>query len=512
MIVQCDKCHQQFDVPDDVLQPNGRNLKCANCESLFFQEAPKPVSNAVKSADPPSTALDEPEQESLDALMTETEEDPFDSAGMEADAFSLASELEDEESLPSATPGSSPMTEEMTQDPEHLEELLGDMQEEHPEDLPLIEEEEEEWATPSDDLGEIDLDGDPELRVLEEMEEDSAGLEEDDEAATQLMAQAGRLEAGGHSEQESDDEAVTQLAMGRPVREPHLEEEEEEDDLIAAAKEHYLPLEEGELLPEEGGGPWSSEEEPWPGEEDTRVVSPDDLGKLDKIEPRFDLPAQAKPGGVALSKEPRAVEEMPARATMAKPATGGMTRKKAARPASGGGMSPLAKPLWAAAGALLLLMLFLLSRTAWWEYAWFNWRSPYQLSSIASSWRQQSFGLMLLVQGEVTNNGSTPFPPWVQISLLDEKNNTLLTTQVVPGRVVDQKILDGSGEQALQAMIRLQGQERTPGESAWTGKRVPFQAIFVNPPGEASRFQVDFSGTAPVSAPQKPQKDGASHL
>jgi hypothetical protein len=77
--------------------------------------------------------------------------------------------------------------------------------------------------------------------------------------------------------------------------------------------------------------------------------------------------------------------------------------------------------------------------------------------------------------------------------LLDGKNKSLTSVQIVPGRVVDKRVLDGSGEQAIQAMIRLQGQERTASETSWAGHRLPFQAIFVNPPGEATRFQVDFS-------------------
>ncbi|MEO5349651.1 MAG: hypothetical protein H7836_08400 [Magnetococcus sp. YQC-3] len=77
---------------------------------------------------------------------------------------------------------------------------------------------------------------------------------------------------------------------------------------------------------------------------------------------------------------------------------------------------------------------------------------------------------------------------------------------------MDKKILDGSGEQAIQAMIQLQGQERTPSELTWPGKRLPFQAIFINPPGEAVRFQVDFSSTGQMSAQQKAQKSGALQL
>ncbi len=38
MIVECDKCHTRYDVEDEVIQPNGRKLRCLQCGHIFFRK------------------------------------------------------------------------------------------------------------------------------------------------------------------------------------------------------------------------------------------------------------------------------------------------------------------------------------------------------------------------------------------------------------------------------------------------------------------------------------------
>ncbi|MEO5339482.1 MAG: zinc-ribbon domain-containing protein [Magnetococcus sp. MYC-9] len=475
MIVQCDKCHQQFDVPDDRLRPNGRKLKCPDCDNVFFQEAPAGSSPPVKVSQEPPDSEDplDPEQETLPE-------------GFDEEAQDLSTESESLEQEP-------------------LEEMLEDLQADHPEDDMSDLEEEDAWATSADELGEIDVDGDPELVALEAMETEAA-----DEEETRPPARTDTVEEETLDDHSDDDMADTQRMIDDGA-EPFLDEEDE-DELTAAAKGEHLPLGDKDLLPE-AGEPWP-DEEPWPGEEDTELAPTVVAGQSGKIEPQLDIPGAAAAlgvaaGAVAMAKASRPPEGPSAAGAAAQSATQEpVAPRRVARRASSGKRRATG-PLWAAAAVLLVLAMGLISRTDWWEYAWFNWRSPYQLSTIESSWRKHNFGYLLLVQGEVTNNGSTASPPWVTVSLLDGKNHTLTTVQVVPGRVVDKKILEGSGEQAIQAMIRLQSQERTPSEATWSNKRLPFQAIFINPPGDSTRFQVDFSQTNQGSTQQKAQKTGA---
>ncbi len=557
MIVQCDKCHQQFDVPDAILQPNGRNLKCAGCGQLFFQAAPDPSADrgAEKPASDPSdvkvsqdpdkktadpvkithdlpTAGADPDQESLAEQLEAWDKEETDGEG-EGDAIlSLSADLAlDEEETPRHEDPDHPAeAAAMAQEPEHLAEVLDDLQTDHPEEEPPVQEEEADWATTSVDLEEIDIDGDPELRALEALEAGQNGSEGEEaiplepeeamreqaleeETDTQLATQAGRVEEGALTEREAEESAATQLATHIEYAEDSLEEEDE-DAMVATVKETFLPMGEAELLPEE--------DEPWPDEaeeEEAKAPPPAVAGKVQKREPQFDMPGKegSLPDGGLLVAGPLPEGGKsppgPGKPMAVKPPVPGKVVKKrvapVARDTRPGGMS---SKMGIAAALLLALTAGIILRTDWWEYAWFNWHSPYRLSTIETSWRKQSFGHLLLVQGEVANNGSTPFPPWVHVSLLDGKNNPLVAVQVVPGRVVDKKILDGSGEQAIQAMIHLQSQERTPSESTWSGKQVPFQAIFVNPPGDVARFQVDFSGASQMSAQQKDQKTGPAKL
>uniref|UniRef100_UPI00187D5602 hypothetical protein n=1 Tax=Candidatus Magnetaquicoccus inordinatus TaxID=2496818 RepID=UPI00187D5602 len=279
-----------------------------------------------------------------------------------------------------------------------------------------------------------------------------------------------------------DEEPSTLLTLPTYEQESTIRDEDE-DALVAAARGAHG--DEHELL---------SEDDPWQEEE---IIAPIETNKM---EPQFDeLPGEAvvaaAAGAALLAKGARGLAEE------REPEIPPQKRKRSAR--AGLASSPTGT-LWMAAGVLLLLAVGLLLRTDWWEYTLFNWRSPYRLTALESSWRNHSVGQLLLVQGEVTNHGSSA-PPWVRISLLDGKNKVLATVQVVPGRVVDKRVLDGSGEQAIQAMIRLQGQERTSTETSWASHRLPFQAIFVNPPGDASRFQVDFSTVGAPATQQKAQ-------
>ncbi len=378
---------------------------------------------------------------------------------------------------------------------EDLAEILDGLHSDHPEDEALALEEEAKWVSESDDLTEIDIDGDPELRALEEMETALT------EAPLELEPETGEVTHAGWQQQE-ETVAETDVDLDT-VRETEVEIEKEPplehdlDDDSATTLLTLPTLEQATVVDEEedamvAAARTAGEDEPWQEE----VI---DIPVADhKLEPQFDeLPGEAAvvaaAGAALLAKGARSKhEEVEAPVKVVKKRTG-----------AGLPMSSTQK-LWLAAAVLLVLSAGLLMRTDWWEYTLFNWRSPYRLSALESSWRNHSVGQLLLVQGEVTNHGSSA-PPWVRISLMDGKNKTLATVLVVPGRVVDKRVLDGSGEQAIQAMIRLQGQERTSTETSWASHRLPFQAIFVNPPGEVTRFQVDFSTVGTPVTQQKAQ-------
>ena len=474
MIVQCNKCDRHFDVPEDALKPNGRNLKCASCGHIFFQavpegenaQAPVKISEETEEEAVPTVKIAENLLEDETLALSQTESDEWATPSDALKEIDLDGDRELNELLGDTPTPADTMQQKQApaMDEEPMDEISMD---EFPEELSMDEDaallatpETDEWATTSDDLKEIDLENSPELRELEETDE--------------------------ASDQET-------LLAENSVDEPsHFQEEAEEDS-------------------------WSDEEDPWPDEDDeleeneTDLVDlPIDLSKakepLLEGDLQIDLPEEEETLleevlPVVLSEK---VEEIPEKPVSLKermmPAVSPVLAK--AYPQTDG--EPLdkgrwadwknsSKKVWAVAALLLLSLSFgLVSHTEWGTVALVNARSPYRLLSLESQWRQHSVGGLLLVQGEVENNSRSSAPPLVYISLMDKDNHVLLAAQSIPGRVVDIKILDDTGQQAIREIVSLQGQGRTPAELTWKGKTMPFQAVFVNPPEEAAHFQVDF--------------------
>ena len=300
----------------------------------------------------------------------------------------------------------------------------------------------EEWATDPDQLAEIDVDGDPELSELEDVEQE---LQENGDPIETLFG-----DNTGLSEDESffagDEEPwPDEDEDGEPLVEPS----EDADPLLPGMK-MPPPLE-----PEEDESfDFSEEEDVSSIEED--VFDPETMG------------------------ESFTEEEMDA-----------LVPIPTSMPAS-------SKKAWSLSGLLMLmLILSVASLTDWWQYKWYSLKSPFLLSTVQGAWRIHSFGTLLLVEGDLSNNSRlVKSPPMVRISLMDEENNPMTSAKVIPGRVVNEKMLDDSNEESIRTMASLQGsQKKIKSQSVWPGKTLPFQAIFINPPEKAVRFQVDFDSS-----------------
>lgn len=296
---------------------------------------------------------------------------------------------------------------------------------------------------------------------------------------------------------------------------------------------------------EDQADPWLDEEAPWSDEEkvDERDISP----LLPSITPKTAPPAPLEP-----PEPPEAIEEATERpqevpaVTLAKdeivappveapdvvPDVAIDPRdhtKEATAPLVQDyvGMDPslsskqtmrhrFRKKAWTVIALLLLVLAAgVVSQTEWWILTWYNLRNPHRLVSMNNQWHKRNFGTVLILEGIIDRNDRhhALTPPMVHITLLDQQNQPLLSTHVVPGRVVSSKILRESGAQAIREMILLQRRKRTEAELAPSEQRIPFQAIFVNPPEEGVRFLVNFNapgaamtqaGTAPLQTRPSP--------
>jgi len=170
---------------------------------------------------------------------------------------------------------------------------------------------------------------------------------------------------------------------------------------------------------------------------------------------------------------------------------------------------PSAKLGWVATFLLgLSLVAGVVGPTDWWEYKWFDLKNNFRLMGVGGEWRVHPFGMVLVVQGRLTNTDRmTQGVPKIRVSLLDQENQELVVSSVLPGRIIDEKLLDDSTASSLQAMINLQSDvKKVKVEKLWPGKEISFQAIFINPSEKASRYRVDFDAidkpvTGAVSAP-----------
>ena len=420
MIVQCDACDRKFDVPDAALMPVGRNLKCAGCGSVFFQEAPG-------SEDEPPPA---PVEQKVGEDPSETPEDV-------------------REEIRAVPPEGVPVEDEtIVIAPPNLD----------------------DWASSPDDLKEIDMDGDAELKKLfgGAVPPVDPGQEPDG-----VMEGEGGIDLEG--EEGTDEEE---------------EEEEEEEDLWPAEEEDPWPEEE-ELLPEEAAEVVAaaellvSEEAPTdpqvdPSEE--REVLPDDEEESsDDTEESSDDEEEEEPYDdeeERLEVEELAIvssERFPAHADTEATHVGAVNKEEDATSS---------KTSWVLVALLLLILAAgLVFQTVQKEDAQHGLRTPYRLDLLGSQWRTHASGSQLWVQGEVVINGHAVPLPKVHVVLMDRRNNTLVSAPVVFGR------MDGTRQPtSTQGLEQTQATEQGTG----AGRTMPFQVVFTNPPAEAVHFRVDF--------------------
>ena len=149
-----------------------------------------------------------------------------------------------------------------------------------------------------------------------------------------------------------------------------------------------------------------------------------------------------------------------------------------------------------AAAAILLVTLAggWVAFTDWWDYQAYSMSSDFHLEQLDGEWRLYEFGSVLMIKGSISNATKvTKNVPKVIVSLFDDANNQLSSVSIVPGRVVADKILDVSGEEALRSMTTLQEDiKKIKVEKLWPNKEMAFQALFIQPPEAATRYQVDF--------------------
>ena len=65
----CPNCSAQYEIPDDVMPPEGREVQCSNCGQMWFQDHPDTI--AEREADHP---WDTPEDEAPAEAPAETDD------------------------------------------------------------------------------------------------------------------------------------------------------------------------------------------------------------------------------------------------------------------------------------------------------------------------------------------------------------------------------------------------------------------------------------------------------
>ncbi|MBF0109006.1 MAG: zinc-ribbon domain-containing protein [Magnetococcales bacterium] len=454
MNVTCTHCSARFEVDEAMLLPDGRKLRCSNCREVFFQKAPSreeqpPVEETIPGQ--PLIGLDNDFPESLPENGFPGPEGA--EGDDEADTV-LAPRLMGQSGESS------------------LDERVGESQ------LPPEEEiAEEDAEQPSpvakDDAAEEDQDRES-LRDGEE-----TGEEED--ASDAESGNVNPADDVSHEENAPLEEFQEEEIFLKESREEAVPREEfqEEEVLLEEVQEEEVLLE--EFQEEEVAQEASREEEEYREEE--RIQEEEELREEDDgpeeehdREPRMEwkekMPALQDES--LEDREEEEEEEKPSRWTLTLPS------------ALLGWMISVVLGLTLAAGIFV--------PGDWWEFKRYDLGSDFRLTELKGEWRLHSFGRVLVVGGRLANTDRiTQEVPRVRITLLDQENNELSSYSVVPGRVVEEKLLDESTEESLRTMIRLQGDtKKVKVERLTPDKELPFQFLFINPPENASRYQVDF--------------------
>ncbi|MEO5377367.1 MAG: zinc-ribbon domain-containing protein [Magnetococcus sp. DMHC-6] len=300
------------------------------------------------------------------------------------------------------------------------------------------EEEEESWGTSPDDLEEIDLDDEPIAGMLE-ADEEEMGDDEFSEAATALANYSEPDEKEEEEEEYVSDVATELAAYTKPtqgkttVRESFLPTKAMDFDQLEIPQRSTTTRKQQEV-----------DHEKWEEEE---------IGEASHVEQLVDDDPPARP--------PRKT-------------TG--------------------KWIWRViVGLLLILAGGIVSQTDWWEFKKYDMSHSFRLISVDGEWRTRDIGTLLLIKGTLLNTSKTTRSmPQIRVLLLNDKNATVTEALIIPGRVLTEKDLESS-EEGLRSMVGLQRNiDRIKVPKAWPEKEVPFQAVFINPPEAAIRFQVDF--------------------
>jgi predicted Zn finger-like uncharacterized protein len=148
---------------------------------------------------------------------------------------------------------------------------------------------------------------------------------------------------------------------------------------------------------------------------------------------------------------------------------------------------------WAVAAMLFVTLMggFLL-QTSWWEYKSYEWSHAFRLDSVDGQWRGIQGGSLLVVNGALENiTPHSQAPSLVRVSLMDDTNKALASSAVIPGRILSEEDLKAQ-EGTLRKLISLQTNVKSSRIQKIPPKRSEsFQALFINPPQGAVRFQID---------------------
>ncbi|MBF0623346.1 MAG: zinc-ribbon domain-containing protein [Magnetococcales bacterium] len=488
MIVQCNSCGSRFDVEDMILQPAGRKLKCSRCKHVFFQDPPRkgdpePAgSRGLPDEEPPAADLEEdkdqaeaepegdaePDGEGIGEGLEDLEEpDPAgESAADEGGEEPAAGAAEEE---PAAGAAES--------DEESLESLMGRID--------------------SDALGEEDA-GDPASALSqlagEEVEEDEGlegglpDLEEGEEASG----------AAGLVGDELEEVDLSGLGPEDAADGDELEKPDGLDDDLTLEEDEDLTRIEEINLDEDTTGPMLQEpvegldDEPLPSRVDedapTQLAPPSQRGRQkldhddDPVEPATDsdftkdfaADEDIDLTGSVDDEEPEEEEE----------------EKKTALPFD----SPkVRKILWTAAAILGLTWLVGSFGQSDWLQKKMRGGSELALIGVEGQWQSSPEGNpMLMVMGGIGNEARTArSAQMVVVELLDDQQQPVATARVIPGRVLQEKDFPTHDQNLLRMVASQADTEKLKVPKVIPGKEMKFQAIFIDPPAEASRFRVN---------------------
>ncbi|PCJ06840.1 MAG: thioredoxin [Rhodobacteraceae bacterium] len=126
MRLTCPNCEAQYEVPDEVIPPEGRDVQCSNCGDTWYQTSPDMAPSTTTEAAPAEDTVPESQPDPEPTIQQATSEPQ-----LEADADDQDLSLDSSDPEPTADP-------EPTLDPEpEIEaEPEGALSEDHPQEAP----------------------------------------------------------------------------------------------------------------------------------------------------------------------------------------------------------------------------------------------------------------------------------------------------------------------------------------------------------------------------------------